>query len=115
MGSATAVTPPPLGLGRATLLIAASLLLHAFALTVMRDRLVAPAADSEPPTRTIEAALLVEAPPAPPPPPRRAPPRRPRPAPPPVVASEPAPVVVPADTPMPAAPEIGRASCRERV
>jgi len=110
MGSATAVTPPPLGLGRATLLIAASLLLHAFALTVMRDRLVAPAVDSEPPTRTIEAALLVEAPPAPPPPPRRPAPRKPRPAPPPppppapVVASEPAPVVVPADAPMPAAP-----------
>src|SRR5215813_3871127 len=101
MGVATAtVTSSRLGLGRAALLIAASLALHAFVLSVMRDRLVVPAFDAEPTQRTIDAALITETPPAPSPPPKRVAPRRPRPKP---VAPPP-----PAPAPMPepaAAPE----------
>ncbi|HUL67004.1 MAG TPA: DUF3108 domain-containing protein [Burkholderiaceae bacterium] len=109
---------PPLGFGRAILLILASLLLHAFVLSVMRDQLVVPTLDIEPPTRTIDAALIVEAPPAPPPPPpkRVAPKPRPRPkpappppaAPPPAVIQfaipEPPPDFAANDAPMPEAP-----------
>lgn len=105
MGTAATVSHPPLGPGRAVLLVAASLLLHAIVLSGLRSGLVAPARDPELPTRTIEAALIVQAPPAPPPPPpRKRPPRRPRPAPPPPApppsvvepaALEPAPVVEP--------------------
>jgi hypothetical protein len=100
MGTAATLSPPPLGLGRALVLVAASLLLHAFVLSGLRARLIAPSADAERPTRTIEAALIVQAPPAPPAPPRRPAPRRaPRPAPPaapahePVLVPEPPPVV----------------------
>jgi len=114
MGFATAtVTRPHLGLGRATLLIAASLVLHAFVLSMMRDQLVIPAFDTEPKERTIDAALIAEAPPAPPSPPKRVAPRRPRPrpAPPPPpaapvepnAAAEPAPQP-PSDAPLPEAP-----------
>src|SRR5215470_8696512 len=111
---------PPLGFGRAILLIAASLLLHALVLSVMRDQLVVPTFDTEPPTRTIDAALIVEAPPAPPPaPPKRVAPKprpRPKPALPPPPASpappaviqfampEPPPDFVVNDAPMPEAP-----------
>lgn len=116
MSSVTAtVTPPPLGFGRAIVLIAASLLLHAIFLGLMRDQLIGPTPEPEPATRTMDAALLVEAPPAPPPPPRRAAPRRPpRPKPPPppppapeppaVVAEAPVAPVVPDDQPLPSAP-----------
>ena len=105
MASLTAtVKSPPLGFGRAILLIAVSLLLHAWALSVMRDQLVGPRVDAESAVRTIDAALITEAPPAPPPPPRVAPRRvvRPKPPPPPPA---PAPVVQPAveSTPTPAA------------
>jgi hypothetical protein len=108
---------PPLGFGRAILLIAASLLLHAFVLSIMRDQLVVPAFDTEPPTRTIDAALIVEAPPAPAQPQRVAPKPRPRPKPvPPSTAPAPPAViqfaipepppdfVVANDAPMPEAP-----------
>src|SRR5262245_40627523 len=99
MASITAtVTPPPIGLGRAILLIGSSLLLPALVLTVMRDRLVGPPPALDIPTRTIDAALIVDVPPPPPAPPRRVVPKRaPRPKPPPA-APAPAPVVEPAPT-----------------
>jgi hypothetical protein len=111
---------PPLGSSRAILLIAASLLLHAFVLSVMRDQLVVPTFDTELPTRTIDAALIVEAPPAPSPPapPKRVAPKprpRPKPAPPPTTPAPPAVIqfaipepppdfVAENDAPMPEAP-----------
>jgi len=109
MGSVIAtVAPPPLGPGRAILLIAASILLHAFVLSMARDRLVGPTVDAAPPPRTIDARLIVEAPPAPPPPPRSVAPRRtPRPKPPPPpppAVLEPAPAAVASDEAMRGAP-----------
>lgn len=114
MASVTAsIAARPLGTGRAILLIAASVLLHAIFLAAMRDQLAMPSFEPEPATRTIETSLIVEARPAPaaPKPVRKVAPRRPRPAPPPpvepqtIAAPEPAPVpVAPADEPLPAAP-----------
>jgi hypothetical protein len=107
MGSATAtVTPAPLGLGRVLLLVAGSIALHALVLTAVRDGLDSATAQIEPPQRTIDATLIIEAPPPPPTPVvRRVAPRpRPRPAPPkpapvqePVVVNDPAPVAPPSD------------------
>ncbi|HTT11239.1 MAG TPA: DUF3108 domain-containing protein [Burkholderiaceae bacterium] len=98
MSLVTAVTPPLLSPGRAILLIAASLLLHALVISVLRDRLVAPQSEAEPPSRTIDAALIAEAPPAPPPPRRVAPRRAPRPKPPPPTPPSPEPLVTPDPT-----------------
>lgn len=106
MGSAAAtVKPAPLGPGRLMLLVAASIALHALVISAVRNRLDAGPMDVEPATRTIEAALIVEAPPPPPAPVRRVAPRpKPRPAPPkpapvqePVVVNEPAPAAPPVD------------------
>ena len=108
MGSVTAtVTPRPLGLGRVILLVAVSLLLHALVLSAIRNRLAVSVAEVEPAPRTIDAALIVEAPPAPPPVRRAVPRPRPRPAPPkpapvqePVAVSEPVPAVPPTVQPI---------------
>lgn len=80
-----AALSPPLPLGRAALLLAVSLLLHAAALTMLRDRLHEPAREGITRSRTIDAALIFERPASPPPRALPAPkPRpRPRPAPPP--------------------------------
>jgi hypothetical protein len=114
MASITAtVTPAPIGLGRTILLIAASLLLHALVLSVMRDRLVGPPPALEIPTRTIDAALIVDVPPPAPPPPRRVVPKRPpRPKPPPAApapaaVAESAPAVVASAEPPRSAPGEG--------
>jgi hypothetical protein len=113
MPSITAtVTSPPLGLGRAILLIAASLLLHALVLSGMRDGMISPPVDAPPPARTIDASLIAEAPPAPPAPRKVAPRRAPRPKPPPPVAApQPIPVseAIPNDEPPRAAPGEGEA------
>jgi hypothetical protein len=108
-------TPPPIGLGRATLLVAASLLLHAAVLIVMRERLVGPPPALDIPARTIDAALIVDVPPPPAPPPRRVVPKRvPRPKPPPAApaptpVAEAAPAVVAAPEPPREAPGEGGA------
>src|SRR6185295_17736445 len=107
------VTPAPIGLGRAILLIAASLLLHALVLSVMRDGLVGPPLALDIPTRTIDAALIVDVPPPAPPSPRRVVPKRPpRPKPPPAApapaaVAESAPAVVASAEPPRSAPGEG--------
>lgn len=74
-----AALSPRLPLGRAALLLAASLLLHAAVLTMLRDRLHEPAREGVTRSRTIDAALIFERPASPPP--RALPAPRPRPKP----------------------------------
>jgi Protein of unknown function (DUF3108) len=96
MNSAAVTFPPPYrGLGRALLLLAVSLGLHALVISAMRESRVVPAFDAAPAPRNIDVALISEVPPAPPPT-RRVAPGKPRPPAPPPSAATPPPLLPPA-------------------